>query len=62
MLRASRSSVAASIMRDEVSSVKKDNEVVIRDQPRSMAPPAGSLPKLNPKRRTRQPSGDIKWS
>jgi hypothetical protein len=64
LLRASRSSMAAPSIRDEPTSSLKENGVRLREQSRSAASPApgGTAPQLNSKRRTRQPSGDIKWS
>lgn len=69
MLRGSRSSLAAVSVADESTSTstssRRDNGVrLARDQLRSGASPAsnGTAPQLNSKRRTRQPSGDIKWS
>ena len=68
MLRTSRSSMAAPSIRGEStaapSSVRKENGMRLREQSRSAASPApgGTAPPLNAKRRTRQPSGDIKWS
>ncbi|KAG9240832.1 cell division control protein-like protein 15 [Calycina marina] len=70
MLRTSRSSMAAPTLRDEPvgpttsSSWRKDN-MRARDQTRSVASPAvsmGTAPRLQSRRRTRPPSGDIKWS
>ena len=64
VLRASRSSMAAPTLRDETPSERRDNVGRLREQSRSAAsPPAGgTAPQLNSKRRTRAPSGDIKWS
>jgi len=71
MLRTSRSSMAAPSVRDEGSSSRRDNVVRLRDQSRTTASgsPAtnvngatGTAPQLREKRRTRAPSGDIKWS
>lgn len=64
MLRASRSSMAAPSIRDETSSPRKDNVARLREQSRSAASPlaGGTAPQLNSRRRTRAPSGDIKWS
>jgi hypothetical protein len=64
MLRSSRSSMAAPSIRDESTSSRKENGVRLREQSRSAASPApgGTAPQLNSKRRTRQPSVDIKWS
>jgi hypothetical protein len=68
MLRTSRSSMAAPTMRGESSvgssSNRRENGMRLREQSRSAASPApgGTAPQLNSKRRTRQPSGDIKWS
>jgi len=70
MLRTSRSSMAAPTLREDPpgsstsSSLRKDN-MRIRDQTRSIASSAtgaGTAPHLNSRRRTRPPSGDIKWS
>ena len=64
MLRTTRSSMAAPTIRDEGPSTRRENGVRLRDQSKSAASPApgGTAPQLNSKRRTRQPSGDIKWS
>ncbi|KAH8685615.1 cell division control protein-like protein 15 [Tricladium varicosporioides] len=69
MLRTSRSSLAApqSREREELPSSKRENGLRIRDHSRSSATPGspaigGTAPQLNSKRRTRAPSGDIKWS
>ena len=65
MLRTSRSSMAAPSIRDETSSVRRDNVGRLREQPKSAASPStagGTTPQLNSRRRTRPPSGDIKWS
>merc|ERR1711964_839490 len=69
MLRGSRSSLATvSVGEDSGSaptSSRRENGVrLTRDQSRSGASPApgGTAPQLQSKRRTRQPSGDIKWS
>jgi hypothetical protein len=64
MLSKSRSSMAAPSIRDEPTSSRKENGVRLREQSRSTASPAtgGTAPQLSSKRRTRQPSGDIKWS
>lgn len=72
MLRGSRSSLATASVGDESSfgstSSRKENVHengrVAREQLRSAALPAagGTAPQLQSKRRTRQPSGDIKWS
>lgn len=64
MLRTSRSSMAAPSIRDETSSMRRDNAGRLREQSRSAASPAtgGTAPQLNSRRRTRAPSGDIKWS
>lgn len=65
MLRGSRSSLAA-VTVSEDSTTRRENGVRLREQSRSVAAsPAqsgGTAPQLNSKRRTRQPSGDIKWS
>ncbi|KAE8453022.1 hypothetical protein EG329_012209 [Mollisiaceae sp. DMI_Dod_QoI] len=64
MLRGSRSSLAAVTVSDE-STTRRENGVRLREQSRSVASPAatgGTAPQLNSKRRTRLPSGDIKWS
>jgi hypothetical protein len=64
MLRTSRSSMAAPIIRDDPPSTRRENGVRLRDQSRSAGLQAqgGTAPQLNSKRRARQPSGDIKWS
>jgi hypothetical protein len=65
MLRTSRSSMAAPSIRDETTSSRRENIGRFREQTRSAASTAaggGTAPQLNSKRRTRQPSGDIKWS
>ena len=64
MLRTSRSSMAAPSIRDETSSVRRDNVGRLREQSRSAASltTGGTAPQLNSKRKTRPPSGDIKWS
>ncbi|KAL3424481.1 hypothetical protein PVAG01_03762 [Phlyctema vagabunda] len=64
MLRTSRSSISSSSQKDEtpITSSRKENGVKLRDQSRVAASPAGTAPQLNSKRKTRQPSGDIKWS
>jgi hypothetical protein len=69
MLRTSRSSMAAPSIRDEPASLRtphggREIGVRLRDQSRATASPAlgGTAPQLNSKRRTRPPSGDIKWS
>jgi hypothetical protein len=64
MLSKSRSSMAAPSIRDEPTSSRKENGVRLREQSRSIASPSvgGTAPQLNSKRRTRAPSGDIKWS
>ncbi|KUJ11995.1 cell division control protein-like protein 15 [Mollisia scopiformis] len=66
MLRGSRSSLAAMSVSDD-STARRENGVRLREQSRSVAAsPAqssgGTAPQLNSKRRTRPPSGDIKWS
>lgn len=61
MLRTSQTSLAAPLQRGESSSVRlgsKGKEPKVS----STSTPAGTAPQLNSKRRTRQPSGDIKWS
>lgn len=62
MLRTSRSSMAAPSLRGEPLSLR--NGTRPRDQSRTntTSTPGGTAPQLNSKRRTRQPSGDIKWS
>lgn len=62
MLRSSRSSMAAPTLREEPLSLRTGMRS--RDQSRTIGPPApgGTAPQPNSKRRTRQPSGDIKWS
>ena len=65
MLRTSRSSMAAPSIRDETTISRRENIGRFREQTRPAASPAGgggTAPQLNSKRRTRQPSGDIKWS
>lgn len=74
MLKTSRSSMAAPILRDEVpqpAPSRREAGVRLRDQTRSItsfntASPAiaesGTVPQLNSKRRNRAPSTDIKWS
>lgn len=66
MLRPTRSSMAAPGLRerDEPSSLRRESGLKIRDQSKSSASPApgGTAPQINTRRRTRQPSGDIKWS
>ncbi|KAH9223611.1 cell division control protein-like protein 15 [Leptodontidium sp. 2 PMI_412] len=69
MLRGSRSSLATVSVGDDSGSAptssRRENGVrLTRDQSRSGASPAtgGTAPQLHSKRRTRQPSGDIKWS
>ena len=67
MLRTSRSSMAAPSIKDESiaapSSARREN-VRLGQQSRSAASLAvgGTAPQLSSRRRTRQPSGDIKWS
>jgi hypothetical protein len=65
MLRGSRSSLAAVTVSDD-STTRRENGVRLREQSRSVAAsPAqsgGTAPQLASKRRTRAPSGDIKWS
>jgi hypothetical protein len=64
MLRGSRSSLAAVTTSEEPAPSRRENGLRIRDQTRYSNVPAqgGTAPQLNSKRRTRQPSGDIKWS
>ena len=64
MLRTSRSSIAAPQIREETSSVRRDNVGRIKEQTRSLISPptGGTAPQLNSRRRTRAPSGDSKWS
>ncbi|KAH8596510.1 cell division control protein-like protein 15 [Bisporella sp. PMI_857] len=64
MLRTSRSSMAAPALREEPSSSRRES-TQCKDQPRqttSQTTPGGTAPQLNSRRRTRAPSGDIKWS
>ena len=70
MLRTSRSSMAAPSLRNDQSgssttpAVRKDN-MRNRDLTKQTASPAsapGTAPHLNSRRKTRPPSGDIKWS
>ena len=63
MLRTSRSSMAAPSLREESSSLRtatRPRDPTTRTNTTSA--PCGTAPQLNSKRRTRQPSGDIKWS
>lgn len=70
MLRTSRSSMAALTMKDNSSSslrdpsIRRDNGGRHKDPSNSVASSAsgGTAPQLSSKRRTRQPSGEIKWS
>lgn len=66
MLRTSRSSIATPSIRDDAPfSSRKENGVRLREQAKagvSQQMQGGTAPQLNSKRRTRQPSGDIKWS
>ena len=76
MLRSSRSSMAVPTSTDESApssgrepSTRRENGVRLRETPRSATStstntttPGGTAPQLSSKRRTRQPSGDIKWS
>lgn len=65
MLRGSRSSLAAVTVSDD-STTRRENGVRLREQSRSVAAsPAqsgGTGPQLASRRKTRPPSGDIKWS
>jgi hypothetical protein len=60
MLRTTQSSMAAPSLRPE--SVRGGARVKDQSRPSGTPAPAGTAPHLNSKRRTRQPSGDIKWS
>jgi hypothetical protein len=66
MLRPTRSSMAAPGLREreEPASLQRESGMKLRDQSKSSASPAqgGTAPQINPRRRTRQPSGEIKWS
>jgi hypothetical protein len=65
MLRGSRSSLAATTITtssEELATSRRENGVKIRDQIRSSGSQGSTAPQLTSKRRTRQPSGDIKWS
>jgi hypothetical protein len=64
MLRVSRSSLATMSIGDDPVPNRRENGVRLREQSRSSASPApgGTAPQLNSKRRTRPPSGDIKWT
>lgn len=66
MLRTSRSSISTPSIKDEPApasaSTRKENGVRLRAQSKSTASPTGTAPQSNSKRRTRPPSGDIKWS
>jgi hypothetical protein len=64
MLRGSRSSLASITTSDEPGPSRKENGVRLREQTRYSGAHSqgGTAPQLNSKRRTRPPSGDIKWS
>lgn len=66
MPRSSRSSLATMSTSDEFAPSRRDTAGLrLRDQTRTSVTqqvPGGTAPQLNSKRRTRQPSGDIKWS
>ena len=66
ILRPTRSSMAAPGLRerDEPASLQRESGTRMREQSKSSASPApgGTAPQINPRRRTRQPSGEIKWS
>jgi hypothetical protein len=64
MLRPTRSSMAAPGLREreEPASLQRESGTRMREQSRAAASPAGTAPQINPRRRTRQPSGEIKWS
>jgi hypothetical protein len=66
MLRPTRSSMAAMGLRerDEPASLQREGGMRMREQSKSSASPApgGTAPQINPRRRTRQPSGEIKWT
>jgi hypothetical protein len=61
--RASRSSVDTPSVRDEAGSAPRNSVVRLSNHSRSTASPAlgGMAPQLNPKRRARQPGGDMQW-
>lgn len=64
MRRTSRSSADTPSVRDDAGSAPRNGVVRLSNHSRSTASPAlgGVAPQLNPKRRTRQPGGDIQWS
>jgi hypothetical protein len=66
MLRPTRSSMAAPGLREreEPASFQRESGLKYKEQSRSTASalPAGTAPQINPRRRTRQLSGDIKWT
>lgn len=65
MLRPTRSSMAAPGLREreEPSSLQRESGMRMRERTHSTASPvSGTAPQINPRRRTRQPSGEIKWS